>query len=343
MLAYLLAGVAVLGATVLLTVAWAVQRVPRWEWSSTAVLLTGGSVGIGLATAKALAEKQVPYLVLAARREGVLRDAVREVQQAAAACGSRTKVFYVVMDVSDEAAVAAGVAAATAQCDGHPINLLICNAGFAHPARFADSTMQDARQMMEVNYFGCIAVLWKVLPGMLAARRGRVVLTSSMVARAPIAGYALYGATKAGLRAFAHSVDMENSCLGVRAQVVSPPDVETPGFEHENEVKSPECAAISAFGGAKPFTSEAMAACIVRGIEHYTFDITLGSDGVLLSYGSAGMEPATSVVALLTQSLVGGWLRLGLAVFSKLHYGIVKRVRVTEAATEARKTEKRTQ
>lgn len=333
MLALFVAVAAVLGTSFVLVALWAVQRVPRWEWESSTVLITGGSVGIGLATAKSLARKKVSFLVLAARRESVLREAVQQVEKVIDECRSCTRVSYVVMDVADEASVVTGLARAKAQCDGRPINLLICNAGFAHPARFVDSAMTHARQMMEVNYFGCLAVLWRVLPEMLEMNQGRVVLTSSMVARAPIAGYALYSATKAGLRAFAHSLDMENSCLGVRVQVASPPDVATPGYALENEVKSPECAAISSFGGAKPFTAEAMAQAIVDGITDYLFDITLGSDGRLLSYGSAGMEPATSVAALLAQSVLGGVLRLGLAVFSKIHYSIVKKVRLSEASS----------
>ncbi|CAJ1035846.1 putative KR domain/short chain dehydrogenase/Enoyl-(Acyl carrier protein) reductase [Leishmania utingensis] len=330
---FFVAVAAVLGASLVLAALWAVQRIPRWEWESSTVLITGGSVGIGLATAKSLARKQVPFLVLAARRECVLREAVQQVEKVVEECHSCTRVSYVTMDVADEVSVATGLAHAKAQCDGRPVNLLICNAGFAHPARFVDSTMAHARQMMEVNYFGSLAVLWKVLPEMLEMKRGRVVLTSSMAARAPIAGYTLYSATKAGLRAFAHSLDMETSCLGVRVQVVSPPDVETPGYAHENEVKSPECAAISSFGGAKPFTAEAMAQSIVNGIGDYSFDITLGMDGIMLNYGSAGMEPATSVAALLTQSVLGGVLRLGLAVFSKIHYGIVRKVRLAEASS----------
>ncbi|EPY40269.1 3-dehydrosphinganine reductase [Angomonas deanei] len=190
-----------------------------------------------------------------------------------------------------------------------------------------DSSLADAKRMMNVNYFGCLNLMWALMPGMIEQKRGRVVLTSSLVARAPIAGYTLYSATKAGLRAFAHSTDMENSCLGVRVQVVSPPDVETPGFEEENKVKSPECAAISAFGGSKPFSAEAMGKAVVQGIEHYKFDITLGSDGWFVSHGSAGLEPATSVVDLLTECLLSGPLRLGLAAMSAIHYNIVKRVR----------------
>ncbi|EPY28653.1 3-dehydrosphinganine reductase [Strigomonas culicis] len=190
-----------------------------------------------------------------------------------------------------------------------------------------DSTPQNAQDMMRINYFGCLNLAWAFMPAMLAQGRGRVVLMSSMAARAPIAGYTLYAATKAALRAFAHSVDMENSCLGVRVQVVSPPDVETPGFEHENTIKSPECAAISAFGGAKPFQAPDMGAAVVAGIARYRFDITLGSDGWLLSHGAAAMEPPTSTVELLEETLVGGVIRLGLAVFAKFHYNIVRSIR----------------
>lgn len=329
MLALLASAAAAVTVAVVLAAVWATQRVPRWDFSSTHALITGGSVGIGLETARCLVRRNVRTLVIAARREEPLRAAVADLEACRDACGSRTRVHYVVMDVADEASVRAGVAAIEAEFlpAGEALSLLVCNAGFAHPARFMDSTPADARRMMDVNYFGCLHVLWAVLPGMLRAGRGRVVLTSSMVARAPIAGYALYAATKAGMRAFAHSLDMENSCLGVRVQVASPPDVQTPGYDHENEVKSPECAAISAFGGATPFTAAAMGEAIARGIARYAFDITLGSDGFFLSLGSGGMEPATSVPLLLGQTVAGGVLRLALAVMSKLHYGIVKKIR----------------
>ncbi|CCW64766.1 unnamed protein product [Phytomonas sp. EM1] len=241
------------------------------------------------------------------------------------------------MDVSSEASVREGVLAAERLCGNETIDLLICNAGFALPMRFADCTIDDAKAMMEVNYYGCLRLLWALLPSMLEAKRGRVVLTSSMAARAPIAGYSLYAATKAALRAFAHSVDMENSCLGVRVQVVSPPDVATPGYEQEEKIKSPECRAISSFGGSSPFSASDMGEAIVSGIEHYRFDITLGGDGMLLSLGSAGMEPVTSKCTLLAQVFFSGLLCLGLAVFSKIHYRIVKRIRLQEAGKSAKK------
>ncbi|CCW68818.1 unnamed protein product [Phytomonas sp. Hart1] len=336
-LVYLVDLLALVLGLVVLVACWAVQAVPRWPLQRSVVLLVGGSAGIGLETAKTLARRGVRCLILAARREEPLRQAVVDVQAAAAAVGSPTRVHYVQMDVAREESVREGVLAAERLCDGEMIDLLICNAGFALPMRFTECTIADAEVMMEVNYYGSLRMMWALLPSMLAAKRGRVVLTSSMVARAPIAGYSLYASTKAALRALAHSVDMENSSLGVRVQVVSPPDIDTPGYEEEQKIKSPECQAISSFGGSKPFSAADMAEAIVSGIEHYRFDITLGGDGILLSWGSAGIEPATSKRALLTQVAFSGLLRLGLATFSKIHYRIVRRIRLDEAKKGSKK------
>lgn len=328
-----------IGVAVVAAAFYAVQRVPRWSFKNTTCLVTGGSAGIGLEIAMALARHHTKHIVLAARREAVLIAAVQKVKAEALRVGSPSTISCVVMDVSQEASVASAIAAAKEQCGGSPVDLLVCSAGFAHPTRFIDSEMSQARGMMDVNYFGCLSVLWGVLPSMLSAHRGRIVLVSSMVARAPIAGYTLYAATKAALRAFAHSLDMENECFGVRVQVVSPPDVVTPGFALEEAVKSPECRAISVLGGATPFTAAEMGAAVVRGIADYRFEITLGTDGWLLSAGGAVMEPATNVPLLLMQTVSGGILRLVMSVYSKIHYSIVAGIRLKEdqPAAESKK------
>lgn len=309
---------------------FAKQRVPRWNFEGTTALVTGGSTGIGLETARELVRKRVRHVVIAARREEVLKKAVEDLLKTKTQLHSPTEVHYVVMDVCSDEAVKKAVAEVERLCDGCSISLLICNAGFATPMRFLDSTMRNAEQMMQTNFYGCLRLMWAVMPKMVAQRRGRVVLTSSLAALAPIAGYTLYAGTKAALRALAHSVDMENSCFGVRVQVVSPPDVETPGFDLENEVKSPECRAISELGGAKPFTAEAMAKAVIAGIDRYQFDITLGFDGAVLRHTCAGMEPPTSVCGLLLETVSIGALRLILSVYAKLHYNIVHRVRCGE-------------
>lgn len=318
-----------LAAAVCSAALFAVRREPAWNFETSTVLLTGGSAGIGLETAKALVKKRVKFLVIAARRERQLKEAVEALKQLANSVHSSTKVFYIVMDVCSDESVIRGVAEARRVC-GEDISLLICNAGFASPMRFLDSSVTHAEGMMQTNYLGSLRLMWAVMPSMIRKKKGRVVLTSSLAAVAPIAGYTLYAGSKAAMRATAHSVDMENSCLGVRVQVVSPPDVQTPGFDEENEVKSPECKAISEMGGPSVFTADAMAKKIIAGIEHYRFDITLGLDGFVLSRTVACMEPASSLLHLLFESLFTGPLRLALAVYARLHYNIVYRIRVTD-------------
>ncbi|RNF20147.1 3-keto-dihydrosphingosine reductase [Trypanosoma cruzi] len=316
--------------------AWSVQHVPPFNIKSCRALVTGGSAGIGLETARQLVRQGAKVVVISARRVDLLRAAAEELRREVGKNG--TQVFYVEMDVSNEASVAHAVEEIeTTMTGGAGLDLVVCNAGFSIPARFVDTSSEDVRKMMEVNFFGCVHVVRVVLPAMLERHYGRIVLVSSLASRCAIAGYSSYAASKAAVRAFAHSLDMENSCLGVRCQVVCPPDIETPGLQSENLLKSPECKAISSFGGNVPYTAEAMAKCIVKNIKRYRFEVSLGMDAVLLGWGSAGIEPATSLLELTLQFFFSGWLRLVMATYSKVHYEIVRRVRGRESTTVHKK------
>ena len=316
---------------------WAVHRVPRFSVKGARVLVTGGSTGIGLEIAKELARRGAK-VVISARREDVLRNAVTEINKAAPHEGEALlpAASFVVMDVSDEKNVQEGTAAAVSKLGG-PIDLLVCSAGFSHPSRFEDCSSTIARNMMEVNYFGCTSVVRAVLPQMTAQGRGRISLVSSMAATAAVAGFTNYSPTKAALRAFAQALDMEVACLGVRVQLINPPDVATPGYDKENEVKSPECRKICALGGASPFTAEAMGKASVEGIVNYSFQVNLGFDGVVLGWGTAGMLPPSGFGELLAEFTLGGILRVVASVYTKIHYGIVADVRKAERKAGTKK------
>lgn len=319
---------AIVGASTLaglLTVMlWAVHRVPTLSMKGARVLITGGSTGIGLEIAKEVV-KRGAKVVVSARREDLLKAAVAEINRNPGT-GLLPPASYVVMDVSDEQAVAKATALAAAQLGGG-IDVVVCSAGFSHPSRFEDCSAAIARSMMEVNYFGCTNVVRAVLPGMKAQGAGRIALVSSMAANAAIAGFTNYSPTKAALRAFAQALDMEVACLGIRVQLINPPDVATPGYEAEMKVKSPECTKICAMGGSSPFTAAQMGQASVDGIETYAFQVNLGFDGMLLGWGSAGMQPPTGLLELLAEFSLGGILRLVATVYTKLHYGIVADVR----------------
>ncbi len=363
---YILA--AVIGGLILLifiACIFVVRRVPSLDLKGKKVLITGGSEGIGLAMAAECIRKGA-YVCIAARREDVLKQAVAKLATVGA---SENRVHYVKMDVSDEAAVneaakeiekwirglpedsnakkntssqppldESAPLLSHANFSGGDKNILspdvvICNAGYSYPARFIDTPSTHAKNQMNVNFFGCVNVVRAFIPSMLKRNcGGRFVLVGSMAGCAPVAGFTVYSATKAAIKAFAASLDMEYSAYNIRTQVVFPPDVATPGYETENKVKSEECKRICAMGGASPFTSEEMAQSTISSIESYSFQINLGFDGHALGTLCATTDPATSTFSLFAQVMFGGILRLVMATYSRFHYGICEDVKNEEMA-----------
>src|SRR5262245_48634325 len=113
-------------------------------------LVTGGSMGIGLAIARRLLEYG-SGVTLAARRRGPLDDAPRALL--AAHPGARVRLLE--LDIADEAAVRAKLPAELA---AQPIDVLVNNAGVARPGRFTDLDPDEFHRQMDVNYFGTVNV-----------------------------------------------------------------------------------------------------------------------------------------------------------------------------------------
>jgi NAD(P)-dependent dehydrogenase (short-subunit alcohol dehydrogenase family) len=171
------------------------------------VLITGGTSGIGAATARLLAERGFGVAVTSRREPaGPLPSGVR----------------WQAMDVCAEASVRAGVAA-VGELDG-----VVCNAGFGVFGSLEEVSLERARAQFETNVFGVLAVLRATLPG-LRARRGRVVLIGSLAGRAPIPFQAHYSATKAAVDSIAQGLRMEVAPFGVKVSLVEPGDIQT-GF-----------------------------------------------------------------------------------------------------------------
>ena len=356
---------------VLGTALWVVRRVPRLTLRGKTVFITGGSTGIGLEMAKEFVRRGA-YVCIAARRRDVLESAEGSIR---ASCGSDgagslayPRVTSVVMDVASDAAVTAAMDGvqvwlkdvATAVQPPTPtaskpsrssesalattpsrlsVDVLVCSAGFAHPTRFLDVPPAIGRQMMDVNYFGCVNAVRAFLPAMYEAKRGRVVLLSSQAAVAAVAGFTLYSPTKAAVRAFACALNMESAARGVQVQLVNPPDVATPGYDEENKVKSPECKEICAMSSPTPWKAADVARAAVDGIQTYQFQVNIGMDGWLLGCLSAGFDPASGVGQLLCEATLAGVLRLVIGVYSKIYYGVVAKHLRKELATA--KKEKR--
>ncbi|WP_319422092.1 SDR family oxidoreductase [Pleurocapsa sp. FMAR1] len=247
------------------------------------VIITGGSSGIGKATAKLLAQ-QGANISLIARDRQKLATAQREI---ATLARTSQQVLIFPADVSDSAAIKIAIKGAIAQ-QGIP-EMLITSAGITHPGYFSEIPLEVFERIMAVNYFGSLYALRAVLPAMEQQKRGNIVLISSGAGLIGIYGYTAYCPSKFALRGLAESLRGELKPKGIKVTIVYPPDTDTPQLEAENKIKPVETKKITAT--AKILTAEAVAKQIVQGVEKGNFAIAPGTELTILNRFHSLLSP----------------------------------------------------
>lgn len=179
-------------------------------------LVTGGSAGIGLASAKALAE-QGAKVYITGRRQEELDAAVRFIGPAARGIRADAAVL------SDLDAVFATIAEESGRLD-----VLFANAG-GDMLPLSAITEAHVDRIFATNVRGVVFTVQKALP--LLADGASVILTGSTAAVKGTANFSIYSASKAAVRSLARSWALEVSDRGIRINVVSPGPVRTPGLE----------------------------------------------------------------------------------------------------------------
>ncbi len=179
-------------------------------------LITGASSGIGAATAVRLA-------ALGARPLLVGRDKQALTDLAGSTGGER-----LVADLGRPGAAQEVADWAMATAGG--VDLLVCNAGVGWAGDLADQEPAAIGELVTVNLTAHLVLARLLLPRMAAAKRGHLVLVSSIAGCLGVADEAVYAATKAGLRTFADSVRLAYAKAGVGVSVVVPGVVDTPFF-----------------------------------------------------------------------------------------------------------------
>jgi 3-oxoacyl-[acyl-carrier protein] reductase len=171
------------------------------------VLVTGGSRGIGLACA---------------RRFAALGDRVAVTYNSSPPPDG---LFGVKCDVTDAAQVDAAFKEIEEKFG--PVEILVSNAGITKDTLLLRMSEADFAAVVDANLTAAFRVVKRATQGMLRARKGRIILMSSVVGLLGSAGQANYAASKAGLVGFARSLARELGSRSITVNVVAPGPVET--------------------------------------------------------------------------------------------------------------------
>jgi len=186
------------------------------ETSSPRVwFITGVSSGLGLALAKA---------ALAAG-DAVAGTVRREADRAAFKALDPKRALGLVMDVRDEAAVHAAVAAAESRFGR--IDVLVNNAGYGLIGALEETSVAEARAQFDVNVFGVLSVIQAALPAMRARRSGTILTVTSVSGLAAWGGTALYCASKFAIEGATQCLAQEVAELGIKVINIAPGGLRT--------------------------------------------------------------------------------------------------------------------
>lgn len=182
-------------------------------------LVTGGSSGIGLETARLLAADRYD-LVLVARGQGRLEAAARDI-----ATSSGARVLTRPADLSEPGA--GGELVRRLPGEWSRIDLLVNNAAFGTYGPFADTPLDESLRMMRVNMESLVELTGLLLPAMLASGSGRILNIASVAAYTPGPLMSVYYATKAFVLSFSEAIARELSGSGVTVTAFCPGPVRT--------------------------------------------------------------------------------------------------------------------
>jgi NAD(P)-dependent dehydrogenase (short-subunit alcohol dehydrogenase family) len=169
-------------------------------------LVTGGSSGIGAAVSTLLAARGVRVYAASRHADPALQE--------------QPLVHPIRLDVTDDRSVAGSIRHIHEECGR--LDWVINNAGYAVLGAIEDTSLPEAREQFDTNFFGVMRIIQAALPIMRNQRRGRIVNISSVLGFVPAPYMGIYAASKHALEGYTQSLDHEVRHFGIRALLVEP-------------------------------------------------------------------------------------------------------------------------
>jgi len=228
------------------------------QFRDKVVIVTGAASGIGRALSQELARRGAS-VILADINPSPVEEAVGTITKA----DHKAETF--VLDVSDYDAVEKMVADTIARYGR--LDYLFNNAGIAVGGEVRDCSIDDFRNVINVNLFGVVNGVAAAYPMMVKQGHGHIINTASIDGLIPFPGMVSYVASKYGVVGLSNALRIEGADLGVKVSVVCPGYIKTPIFQTSKIIKIDREKMLKSLPERFGITPEACAQIILRGVQ----------------------------------------------------------------------------